>query len=355
MENNIKFYSCFDDVFTIYGLYEPSEENGLKRMPDEAAKTLTAPLAVEQQLYKNTAGGRIRFRTDAKSITVRAKLDPADYCANGNILLRRNFDVYRKWGNKSIFETNFATWAENFKQGNLLETKPLCGTMQEYTIYLPCYGNIYSLEFGFPEDATVEKASEYTIKEPIVYLGSSITQGGCAQRPGLQFQAFVERNLDADFINLGFSGSCWAEKELMEYISTLTMSAFVYDYDHNSPSVEYYDESHLRGYKIIREANPDLPIILLSRGDLKLNSEDDISKRIIVQKTYHYAIEKGDKNVYYIDGYSLFEGTDHSECTTDGCHPNDIGMKRMGDTLTNILQYAIYKPSMLPVIKRIDI
>ena len=63
----------------------------------------------------------MRFRTDAKSITIRAKLDPADYNGNSNVLLRRNFDLYKKQGNRVVFETTFVHNLDpNFLKINLI-------------------------------------------------------------------------------------------------------------------------------------------------------------------------------------------------------------------------------------------
>ncbi len=344
MENNFKIYNVLEAPFSIHGLYNPSEENGFIRMPEEIADKMTAQMAKDQELYKNTAGARVRFKTDANKIYIQAKIDAAGYSANGNTLLRRNFDLYKDFGRSSVFETNFPSWEKEAQDGDLRMTRDLTGEgMREYTLYFPCYGNVYSLQLGFPEEAKVEAPRDYSIKKPIVFLGSSITQGGCASRPGLQYEGFVSRRLDADFINLGFSGSCRAEKEIMEYIATLPMSAFVYDYDHNAPSFEHLKETHFRGYEIIRKANPDIPIVMMSKPDIKLSDEESILRRIHIQKNYHRGIENGDKNLYYIDGYSLFEGEEREECTVDGCHPNDVGMKRMAGAVTNLLQFVLNK------------
>ena len=42
--------------------------------------------------------------------------------------------------------------------------------------------------------------------------GSSITQGGCASRPGMAYQNIISRHFDCDHINLGFSGSAKGEE-----------------------------------------------------------------------------------------------------------------------------------------------
>ena len=355
MEQKTIFYNVTEAPFKIYGLLPVTEENGFRRLPEEVFECMTAPLMKEHRFHTYTAGGRIRFRTDATSITLKAKLDPSDYSANSNDLLRRNFDLYREFGGKEIFETTFISCEQSHAQGDKEQTRILKGEgMRDFTLYMPCYGNVYSLELGFPEGAKIEAAKPYKFPKPVVFLGSSITQGGCACRSGVTYQAFLSRRIGFDYVNLGFSGSCRAEKELMEYISNLEMSAFVYDYDHNAPSEEHFEQTHLAGYKIIREKNPDLPIIMMNKPDFMLERESDIQRRITVQKTYHYAIENGDRNIYYIDGLSLLGGLDREECTTDGCHPNDIGMIRMADALTYTMHYALNKDAGKVVVEKVS-
>lgn len=357
METDFKFYNVTEAPFKIHGLLPITAENGYRRMPEEVFECMTAPLMKEQRLHLNTAGGRVRFKTDATSFTLRAKVEPTDYSANSNSLLRRNFDLYREFGGKEFFETTFASWCEGNRQGNINETRVLGGEgMRDFTLYMPCYGRVFSIEIGLPEGAKVEAAKPYKFETPVVFLGSSITQGGCADRSGITYQAYLSRRIGFDYINLGFSGSCRAERELMEYIADLPMSAFVYDYDHNSPSDEHYAETHLEGYKIIRDKNPDLPIIIVTKPDFMFGRESDIVRRIIAQKTFHYAFEHGDKNIYYIDGSSFFTGSDRGDFTTDMCHPNDAGMLRMADAMTDTLHYALHKKSdIVNIEKHIDI
>ena len=57
----------------------------------------------------------------------------------------------------------------------------------------------------------------------------SITQGGCASNPGGSCQALLERKLNADFVNLGFSGNGMGEPALAETICELDPSCIVLD------------------------------------------------------------------------------------------------------------------------------
>lgn len=47
--------------------------------------------------------------------------------------------------------------------------------------------------------------------------------------------------------------------------------------------------------------------------------------------------ENGDKNVYFIDGYSLFPDVARHDCTVDGCHPNDLGMYFMAERIGGVI------------------
>ena len=78
---------------------------------------------------------------------------------------------------------------------------------KEITINFPLYSGVTELWIGLNRNSTLEKRADYKIGRHVLYYGSSITQGGCASRPGMAYEAIISRRLDADFINLGFNGS----------------------------------------------------------------------------------------------------------------------------------------------------
>jgi hypothetical protein len=128
---------------------------------------------------------------------------------------------------------------------------------------------------------------------------------------------------------------------MADYINTLDFSLFVYDYDHNAPTVEHLKSTHEPFYKKIREKNPLVPIVMITRPTATFD-EDACARRDIVKKTYENAIANGDKNVYFIDGESFFKDFDDKEiCFVDTIHPTDLGFYKMAEVIEPIIKKAL--------------
>ena len=117
------------------------------------------------------------------------------------------------------------------------------------------------------------------------------------------------------------------------------MSVFVYDYDHNAPTMAHLAATHEKMFLTIREANPTLPIVMMSRPLYRL-SEEEVQRVEIIKKTYENALARGDKNVYFIDGRELMQYA-KLEGTVDGCHPTDYGFYSMAKTLQKTLKKLV--------------
>ena len=213
--------------------------------------------------------------------------------------------------------------------------------MRYFTIYFPLYSDVSELYIGVDKNAHVGHGMAYNNIPPIVYYGSSITQGASACHSGNAYESIVSRHLNTDFINLGFSASARGEEILAKYISTLDMSVFVCDYDHNSPDPQFLERTHFPFYEKIRERQPDVPYIMMTRPDFpppidhKLY-EDNVGRRLVVMESYNKAVRLGDKNVYFIDGANLFKGQQEELCTSDGVHPNDLGFLLMSQAVESV-------------------
>ena len=330
---------------------EPFKLEGLPWFNENNQEYYRIPMTITEKdvnagvigLSRHTAGVALRFISDSTQIMIRATL--VDSCDMSHMPRAGSagFDSFFKRPEDENFVYNKTVQPA----AGQTEIEAICGSnpegkMCEWIINFPLYGGTAKVEIGLKEGSVILPPKEHKIKKPILFYGSSITQGGCASRPGNVYTSMLCRALDAEQINLGFSGSARGEDIMAESIAQLELSAFVYDYDHNAPNPEHLQNTHEKFFKIIRKAHPDLPVIMISKCDFAYIAPADIEncqkRREIIRKTWQNAVDNGDKNVWFIDGETLFEGDLHDCCTVDGCHPNDLGFFRMYSTVLPVLK-----------------
>ena len=326
--DNIKFYSVLQEPFKIYGVFY--DDGAFRRLPEKVAKSVSEGV---YRLHTHCAGGRVKFVTDSDFVVVKVFLNSAGKMPHFPLTGSVGLDMYV--GKK---EEYYRSFIPPFDVTDQFESIQHFGSRKrrEITINLPLYSGISQLYIGLNEDAVVLKADDYKHKKPIVFYGSSITQGGCASRPGNSYQSIACRELQSDHVNLGFSGNAKAEDEIANYIKNLDMSVFVYDYDHNAPSKEHLSATHQKMFNVIRKANPNLPIVIMSRPKYR-PTEEEKARLEIIRKTYNDAISSGDKKVYLIEGKELMKYAKNNG-TVDNCHPNDLGFYSMAKVVAKQLK-----------------
>ena len=320
----------------LYGLPALEETGAYHRLPPEIGEAVPTV----NWLRKVPAGARARFRTDAGSFTVSVEYEP--FRPEDIVYLRAQtavtIYVNQKWSGDVLPESVLA--------GNKpaeLEVRNHGGGMADVTAYLPTARPITRLTFTFPDGAKVEAPTPYPNEgKPILFYGSSITQGLHASRPANTYVNQIGRRMGLDIVNLGFSGNARGEPEIARYLAALPMSVFVLDFDHNCPDIAMLSERHEPFYRRVREENPDLPILMISRPDGDSYPVLSNGMRKVIRATYDNAVADGDRQVWFIDGRELFGEDDRDMCTVDGCHPNDLGSYRMANRirreLTEILK-----------------
>ena len=318
--------------FTVHGLLYDEDMGFFVRIPQAVANEVSEGVA--GGLNRQTAGGRVRFRTDSRFIAIRAVMENTKPMRHMPLTGQSGFDLYHTVEGREIYYKTFVPkhgMTEGYDAGHGVD-----GVLTDYTIHFPLYDNVKELYVGLKKDATLESATPYRHTVPIVYYGNSVTQGGCASRPGNSYQAILTRRLSADHVNLGYSGNGKGEPRFAEYIAALPMSVFVMDYDYNAPTPEYLLATHEPFYRIVREKNPDLPIVFMTRPN-SVGSSNRLQRREIIKRTYDIALAEGDKNVYFLDP------TEHTpfaidEGTVDHCHPSDLTFYFMATALRPILE-----------------
>lgn len=333
---DVKWYGAGNANFKLYGACGECGDGPFRRLPQDVADAANPGVVM---LATNTAGIRLRLRTDSPYVAIHAEWDVMCAFSHMPFSGTSGFDLYRVKDGRQEFAGSFIPplGSEHGYESAL----PAPGGMQDLVIYFPLYNNVTKLFIGVREGSVFEVPGQYSVPLPVVFYGSSITQGGCASRPGNAYQNMLSRGLDIDIVNLGFSGSARGEEPVAEYIAGLPMSAFVLDYDHNAPDIDHLRLTHYPFYKIIRDKNPELPIIMLSKPDGRnVNSdvyEHNLKRAEVVRTTYERAVSEGDNKVWFIDGFSLFEDDELWSSTVDTCHPNDLGFYQFYRALKPVL------------------
>lgn len=324
------FHDVFEPPFVIGGALHPKDNCGELYRLDASKKEIYS--AANAELAHCTSGVTVRFVTDADKITVRDRLshviDGMHHFTHRGV---RGLDFLTGSGtDRRYCGAMMQTFAEN-TDTNEGELSLNCGET-EVEMLLPLYSGVSSLEIGIPEGASLKAPPERSMK-PIAFYGSSITQGGCASRPGTAFANIVCRFFDADCINLGFSGSAFGESSVAEYLAGREMSLFVMDYVFNSRSLEELQTTHYPFYRVFRDSHPDTPVLFCTHPRVWPDTEYDRQRTETVEATYLKAIAGGDRNVYLLHGEDYFPAEMRDLCMVDYLHPNDLGMYFMAKAM----------------------
>ena len=317
-----EYYNIKEHPWCLYGLMF---DDMFRRMPMDVAKNVNEGVL---SLHSNTSGGRLRFVTNSPYIAIVAKMPDKIHFPHMPQTGVTGFDMY-------VDNRFYSTFIPPIDMEYVLSSVESFGTSEErnITINFPLYNNVSDLFIGIKKGASFKKADDYKQKEKIVYYGSSITQGGCASRPGLAYPAIISNELGCDYINLGFSGSAKGETVMAEYIASLNPGVFVLDYDHNAHTEQHLEITHEKFFKTFRRIRPDTPVVIISAPNAKFTYLNWSARRKIIKTTYDNALISGDKNVYFIDGETLW-GEDHWDlCTMDRTHPNDLGHFKMAQAI----------------------
>ncbi|QDU25621.1 hypothetical protein ETAA8_06910 [Anatilimnocola aggregata] len=313
------------------------------RLPARAEGKVRPPV---WSLSQNSAGLCVRFRTDSPTIRCQwtntsAKLGmphmPATGVSGVDLYVRDDKGTWR-W--LSVGQPK-----EGTKHTALL-VDGLSKTPRDYCLYLPLYNGVSQVEIGVAEGSKIERlVREESVRLPIVFYGTSITQGGCASRPGMVHTAILGRRLDRPVINLGFSGNGKMEAEVTACIVDIEAVVYVIDCLPNMTAAEVTANTAPL-VATLRQAHPNTPIVLAedrTYGDAFLKrdrAERNSTSRAALKKIFA-ELQPHDKLLFYLPGENQL-GAD-GEDTVDGSHPTDLGFLRMADEFSKVLAPLVKK------------
>lgn len=328
-----------DSRFDVRGLPWFAENQGeFIRLPKRLKEQL--PPAV-WNLGLSPSGGRIRFRTDSTSITIRLDYPSPPNMANMHAFGQTGVDLYLD----GIYRAT-AVAPKDATAGKIVEhlfVENLPKQEREITLYLPLYKPVTPVSIGLDPGASISPARRFVNPKPVVFYGTSITQGGCASRSGMSYQAILGRQLTLDFVNLGFSGNGKGEPAVAAMVAEIDAAAFVLDFSQNNRTIESVREVYAPFLAKIREKHPKTPVIAITPISSSRNPPVYDEMRQHIREVVNARIAAGDTALTLVEGTSLL-GPHQLDGLVDGSHPNDLGFQWMADALSPTVAKVLALP-----------
>jgi lysophospholipase L1-like esterase len=334
-ETNLKWWNPEQNTFPVIEgkHYSGNEIFIYNRLTENLKDKVRKPV---WRLSKNSAGLSISFMSNSPNITVRYKVKgehafphmPATG-VSGVDLYAKNTDGKWLWNKGTCTFRDTITYT--YKQLPITEGYHKKG--REYKLYLPLYNEVEWLEIGVTQDAIFTPVP-IRKEKPIVVYGTSIVQGACASRSGMAWTSILERNMDRQIINLGFSGNARLEHELINYIKEIDAKLYILDCLPNlvpatniTPEQAYH--RIIESVKELRKKQPTTPILLTEHAGYSDGETNKTRKQIYkmlndtLQGAFKQLKTDGVENIHLLTKDEIALGIDSY---VDGTHPNDYGM-----------------------------
>ncbi|MFD0960641.1 SGNH/GDSL hydrolase family protein [Paenibacillus chungangensis] len=326
------------------------EENGgrLARLPERAEAAGRLPNKV-LALGRMPSGVRLRFASTTTTLRIRARYLQLPSMLDMSTIGHSGIDLYvdgpeeKYWGTSAAAAEVDSGYEHCFFEG-------IAAARRSFTLYLPTYNEVVELDIGIDTDAELFEPVPYAVEQPVVFYGSSITQGACASRPGNNYAAILSRELRCDIVNMGFDGSGRGESAMSELLADIDASCYVLDFHVNLSTADELESVYEPFYRILRTKRPGTPIVMATpyvQSCERFNLE--AARRLngmreVIEGTYKRARLQGDKAVFLVDGRELINEEAAADAYVDGLHPNDIGFRRIADGMKGILsEVAVHR------------
>jgi hypothetical protein len=301
------------------------------------------------KLSKESAGISIRFFTNSTSIKIRWNLlHNGRYNINMPVIDNmaatgvHGIDLYCRVNGRWQY-VNTARPEGRLNDFILIENmKP---QMREFKMYLPLYDCVTRLHIGIDSLSVMQKPRPQKQK-PVVFYGTSITQGSAASRPGMAYLNILSRRMDADIVNFGFSSYGKMDTAIGRIMATIDASFYVIDGTANVTDDEISDNLEPL-VLMLRNQRPSTPIVFVEGLMTEKAAFDDSTRKIINEKNqmlyhqYQKMVSLGTANLYYIPAKEI-SGPDH-EGTVDGVHLTDLGAMRFAEAMEKCLKHLHLK------------
>ena len=330
------------------------EAKGYRRFSDEDIDTMTAiypKFANGDEAWprvgENSAGLHIDFKTDTRIMNIKWSVKYCDLTINLTLINQSGLDVYMKKDGKYRFlNVGRPVPGKKLFEASIIDKsfKKIPQGMNEYTVNLGTYDEIKEVFIGIDDDARIEPAEPNTNGYIAVY-GTSITEGGCASRPGMIYTHMLRRELKEEIINLGLSGSGLLQPQMTDILNRLDPKIMIMDSLANMNGLEekVFFENFRYFYRTFRAGHPKTPILFIGHPSFGnqwvwIGDEGDNHTNTYMKKLLK---EWNDPLNYWIEGKDII-GTDF-EGTIDTVHATDLAFYRMNEKILPVVKDLLEK------------
>ena len=317
--------------FKVLGLWWFGDNKpNLYRMPKAQFDSL--PKGVRAQA-RRPSGGRILLKCDTSQLGL--KVLPHTKGA------LKGFDVYvngRFVRSAAAEEPQVETEVVLFRE---LDRKE-----KEILIYLPYHQEVRIRAIGVDKDTKFSAPEhQFARPQPVVFYGSSVCQGNGALKPGMTYPAKLCRDLNLDFVNLGFGGAGKAEPNVVDLVNSIPACCYIFDL---GKSYGMQDSTAFRKMlETVRKSHPDAPLFCLT----PITSAREVYSASYANRSQHTRdamreaakqfIQSGQKGVYLLEGTDLLGFDEHDGLSRDGVHPTDYGYSMIARKLLPVTKKAL--------------
>lgn len=350
--SNMRWVDPLNCDCKIYGLPWLNENKNYERLPISLSSEIKNASERCYAIGKHSTGAQLHFITNSKKLVLHAIVPNYSQLSGMTTVAQVGFDCYvgHNYDDLLFYDTTRFNLALKEFEYTLFDN--LSSEDKLVVINFPLYNEVKNIRIAIDFDATIRKPTQDISKNnKWVIYGTSITQGGCCSRPGLNYTNILSRRFKSEFINLGFSGNAFGENifsEIMSSIPDVTM--YFINYEANGGTNGKMEKTLPSFIETIRKNHPITPIVIVSRIKYLF---DDLNKDTLgvrrnelrlYQKNLVKSLSKKDNHIYYINGSTLL-GKKYDEFTIDSIHPNDIGFwmiaKGMEKNIKKILKREV--------------
>lgn len=343
-ENILYIDPKVDNKVKIYGLYWFNEDKRYHRLSKQLDEILPKLEGSVDVLAGNSTGGIVAFYSNTNILKIKVKLSFKFHMGHMPYTGQAGFDLYigKTYQDMKFYRTSNFDFNKTEYEFTYFNHENLSKENKLYVLNFPLYATVEEVLIGINPISDIKPCNDlFNTDDKIVFYGTSITQGGCASRPGMSYTQILSRMLGIECLNYGFSGNGKGHIEIAQVLSEIkNVKMFVLDYEANATFDRL--KSTLDPFvKCIRSKYPNVPIIIMSKIMMYLEFHDDnykTNEKKIRNYQKNYVKNSNDENLYYIDGKKILGKTNISEKTVDGCHPTDYGFISIAENIYPIIK-----------------